>query len=43
MKETTTMNELYNKPCCNEIPLLSTPFIDDRASLPKSKKETIFE
>ena len=35
----TTLNELYNIPCFNGIPLLSAPFIDDRASLPKVKEK----
>ncbi len=36
-----TMNKLYIIPCYNGILLLFAPLIDDRASLSKSKRETI--
>ena len=33
---------LYNIPCYNKIPLPTAPFINDRTSLPKIKRETNF-
>ncbi len=39
-KKKTGMNELYNVPCFNWIPLLSAFHIDNRASFSKSKRKT---
>ncbi len=38
-EKATTINELYNIPCCNGIPILSTPLIDEMASFPKRKRK----
>ena len=33
------MKELYNIPCLDWIPFISAPLIDDKTSLPNTKKE----